>query len=414
MRIALISFEFPPSVAVGGIGAYAWQAAKMLACSGNEVEVFAAGNNGLEPAAEFGVTVHRFDVKKREEFCRAILPAFTSRHLSCPFDVLESPEIGAEGVAVAQEHPEIACVVKLHTPSFLVEEASFAPASLLDQLRFLLGSIRRGRWATLPRRFVYDREGDEEFHFCIQADEIAAPSQAIADRLIVAWSLPRDKVSVFPLPFNPAPALLALPLPKRARTIGFLGRLEARKGIVEFAQAIPMILAKFPQTRFRFLGPSWPYGKTDMEKWISKKIPDYLPAIDFVGEVSRKDLVSELARCDVICLPSRWENFPFACWESMASGRAVIGSASGGMADVIQTGVSGLLVEPHSPQDIAEKILSLVDQVTEVTRLGANARVRVEDRLSVERVLPLQIASYNRAIESRRTMIGLSKGKEIL
>ncbi|MDB4754598.1 glycogen/starch synthase, partial [Akkermansiaceae bacterium] len=65
MRIALVSFEFPPAIAIGGIGTYAWEAATMLAQGGHKVEVFSAGKKGPEPAEEFGIKVHRFDADDR-------------------------------------------------------------------------------------------------------------------------------------------------------------------------------------------------------------------------------------------------------------------------------------------------------------------------------------------------------------
>ncbi len=79
----------------------------------------------------------------------------------------------------------------------------------------------------------------------------------------------------------------------------------------------------------------------------------HLASIEFVGAVKSEDLAEQLSRCDIMVLPSRWENFPFACWESMAAGRAVVGSVRGGMADVIEHGKSGLLVEPNRDAIVA-------------------------------------------------------------
>ena len=231
MRIALFSFEFPPAVAIGGIGAYAWEAAKMLAAAGCEVEVFAAGKTGDEPAKDFGVMVHRFDVNDRASLRKAVLPCFAERHCQCPFDVFESPEIGAEGAEVAMAFPEIASVVKLHTPTYLVSEIGYETPSLLERMRFFLGALRRGRPASLKKR-AYDANDDLECRFTRLADEVAAPSRAIGERVGADWSLDSDRISNYSLPFQPAAALLDLPLPTSARTVGYLCRLEARKGVV--------------------------------------------------------------------------------------------------------------------------------------------------------------------------------------
>lgn len=403
MRIAFISFEYPPSVAIGGIGTYAWEASRMLAAAGFDVEVISAGEPCNEPASAHGVSVHRIPASCRTVFRELALPLFAELHKVKPFDLIESPEIGAEGSLIASSFPEVAVVSKLHTPSYLLAEICHSHPRLLDRLRFRLGALRRGRWQGLARH-TYNRDDDPEWQFTHKADGIDAPSQAIADRLRSDWDLSADRLAVYPLPFQPDPAFLSLPLPTEPRTIGFLGRLEARKGVVEFARAIPEILKQAPQLRFRFLGPSWPYLKTDMESWIRQQCRAYLDRITFVGAVKREHLVDQLGQCDIVALPSLWENFPFACWESMAAGRAVIGSSSGGMAEVIQPGVSGLLVPPFSPSAIASAVLSLVANPERVAVLGAAGRNRVLEHLSPERILPLQVASYKRAIDRARQL----------
>jgi glycogen(starch) synthase len=398
VRIALISFEFPPAVAVGGIGTYAWNAAEMLAKAGHDVEVFAAGRAGPEPAHTLGVRVHRFDAADRAVFRDAIAPAFTSRHRERPFDVLESPEIGAEGATVARAHPEIARVVKLHTPSFLVAEAGWEPPGIGARMRFLLGALRRGRidWLRKPD---YDPEQDAECRWTRQADLVAAPSQAIADLVASRWSLDSGVVGVYPYPYAPAANLLDLPVPTTVKTIGYLGRLEARKGVTEMAQAIPEILAHAPHVKFRFIGPSWPFRGTDMRSWIERRYSRVAHAMEFTGGLPPDRIAAELARCDVLVLPSRWENFPFACWEAMASGRAVIGSTAGGMAEVIEPGVSGFLVPPRSPSSIADSARMLVDRPGMAAALGSGARRRILSLLAPARVLPLQLASYAQAMQ---------------
>jgi glycosyltransferase involved in cell wall biosynthesis len=397
MRIALISFEFPPAVAIGGIGSYAWEAARMLAGAGVSVEVFAAGTTQQEPASAFGVPVHRVEARDRKAFRSAVMPAFAARHGELPFDLIESPEIGSEGALIASAFPELAVISKLHTPSYLVGAIGYEAPTILERLRFKLGGLRRGRWTGLKQE-TYIREQDPEWQFTRAVDGIDAPCQAIADRLCTDWGLDPEKLSVYGLPFRPDPALLDLPVPNQARTIGFLGRLEARKGVVELARAIPNILRQAPDLNFRFIGPSWPYRQSEMETWIRNHCRTTLNHLTFVGPVTREKLAVELGLCDVIVLPSRWENFPFACWESLASGRAVIGSSAGGMADVIQPGRSGLLVPPNSPEAITAAVLTLVGDPTQVHQFGTTGRQRVLEHLSPERILPLQLASYQRAV----------------
>jgi glycosyltransferase involved in cell wall biosynthesis len=163
-------------------------------------------------------------------------------------------------------------------------------------------------------------------------------------------------------------------------------------------QAIPGILRNAPDLRFRFIGPSWPYRGTDIRSVIERRLRKVLGSLEFTGGLSPESIPAELSSCDVIVLPSRWENFPYACWESLASARAVIGSAAGGMAEVIEAGRSGLLVKPEDPKAIRDAILSLVRNPEKARALAVAGRARVLDFLDPAQVLPLQLASYERAL----------------
>lgn len=403
MRIAFISFEFPPAVAVGGIGTYAWHAVKMLSEAGHDVHVFAAGTEAGREAGPAGAVVHRFRSSERTEFASSLVPELLEAHSQKPFDVIEAPEIGPEGAPAFAALPAVARVVKLHTPSFLVGRIGWDPPSLKTRLRFWAGSLLRGRWRTL-RRPEYRRDEDPEYRTALLADEIAAPSRAIGEILKAEWSLPEDKVNVYPypMPFTAAADFLALPPPSEVRTVGFLGRLEPRKGVLELVQALPDILRAAPHLRFVFIGPSWPYQGTDMRTWITRKHPRLLKHLHFVGAVKLQAVAETLATVDAVILPSRWENFPFACWESLAAARLVVGSRAGGMSEVIEDGVSGLLVDPRDPATITRAILRAVRDSSSVRDMAIAGRERVRALLSPDRVLPLQLASYTRAIAKAR------------
>lgn len=397
MRIALLSFEFPPSVAIGGIGAYAAQAAALLARAGHTVVVFAAGREAATATLPDGVTVHRIVARDRAEFAPALVPKLREEDARQRFDLIEAPEIGPEGADAFAALPHAARVVKLHTPSYLVRRAGDTPASWTQRLRFLAGALRRGRWQTIPTAATYVAAHDPERSCALLADEIAAPCRAIADEVGREWSLPEERLSVFPLPHEPPSALLALPPPERIRTIAFLGRLEPRKGVLELAAAIPEVLRAAPHLRFRFIGPSWPFQSGDMRAHLERQLRRHLRSVEFSGAVTPAQLPDALGDCDAVVLPSRWENFPYACWESLAAARVVIGSSAGGMADVIEPGRSGHLVSPRRPDAIAAAVLGLVQAPGTVRPLALAGRARVQDCLAPARILPLQLASYERA-----------------
>jgi glycosyltransferase involved in cell wall biosynthesis len=136
--------------------------------------------------------------------------------------------------------------------------------------------------------------------------------------------------------------------------------------------------------------------------------------LEFVGKFNYEDLPDHLSNCDIMVLPSRWESFGSVCVESMVAGRAVIGSAAGGMADMIEHGKSGLLVPPRDPNAIAEAILSLVAEPGRVKELAETGRKSIVEKLSPERILPLQLASYERAIERCHERLSFESGRHHL
>jgi glycogen synthase len=398
MNIALISYEYPPSVAIGGIGTYAWQASHMLAEAGNRVSVFAAGKTECVEQPHPRIRVQRVMASSRQLFASALIPHLLTVHRDQKIDVIESPEFGAEGVPAFEAIKEAGRVVKLHTPAFLVGRYGYDHPWLGARLRFWAGGVARGRWRTL-RRPLYTRGCDPEYTGILLADEIAAPSHSIGQLLLRDWSLNPDLIHYYPLPYQANTALLTLPVIESVKTVGFLGRMETRKGIVELVQAIPAMLRRAPELRFKFIGPSWPYQGTDMRSWIERRLGSHLASLEFTGPIRPENLAAELAGCDAMVLPSRWESFGFTCCEAMASGRVVVGSAYGGMAEMIEHGISGLLVPPRSPDAICDAVLELVASPSKAASLALGGRDRIVSLLAPNRVLPLQLASYHRAVK---------------
>jgi len=402
LRLALVSYEFPPALVIGGIGTYSAQAARMLAAAGAEVEVFCAGTPPAEgePWAAPGLVIHRLSCDSRVAFRTALAPVLAARHRLAPFAVIESPELAAEAAEAWGLCPGAALVVRLHTPTELLNELGWEAPSATTRLRMLLGGLRRGRlvWARPP---VPTAEVDLERRFCTAAALVVAPSQAIADLCGRRWALPAGRLQVVPNVFRPAPALLALAPPRQLTTVGFLGRLETRKGIFDLAEAMVRLLPRHPRLRLRLIGPSWPTARGDAQQRLQRRLRPWSDRVTLAGPVAPEAVAAELARCDAVVLPSHWENFPNACWEAMAAARMVVGSRAGGMAEVIRDGQDGLLVPPRRPQAIVAALERLLASPEAAVAMARSARQRILDRLGEGQVLPLQLQAYQRAMAQR-------------
>lgn len=406
MHIAFVSYEYPPDTAVGGIATYVKQAASMLAARGHDVEVFTAGKGREGTEAEDGVLVHRLQDPDAEgdgtaDFSARIAPVFAARHAAFAFDVLEGPEYRAEARDAVRLVPGIPLVVKLHTPSYLLRSLNTA---LYSPVRRTLSAAK-----SLLRRerpfYDYRPAQDPERAHCLDADEVAAPSRAIGERVRQEWGLDPEKLAYYPLAYVPAEALLHVPLSTETNRVTYYGRLEMRKGVVDLAGAIPLILAVCPQAKFRFVGRSLPSPKmgVDMKTFLMQHLARESRAVEFGEPVAPAAVPALLADTDVCAFPSLWESFGYTCLESMAAGRGVVAATPSGMDEMLRDGDReyGRLVPPRSPEKIAAAIIALLQDPAQRREYGAAARQRVLEQYSLSRVGALQEESYRRAMERR-------------
>jgi glycosyltransferase involved in cell wall biosynthesis len=219
-------------------------------------------------------------------------------------------------------------------------------------------------------------------------------------RLAPLWRLREEEIDVLPNVLRPAPALLALERPPTGSCVAFLGRLERRKGYDTLVSALPRVLTANPEARALFIGPGWPrpYASGDSLDWSRHALHAYGDRVHFTGGLPSTAVPAALAGSDLVVLPSRWENFPYACAEAMAAGRCVIGSSEGGMADMIRHGVNGYLVRPERPAELADLLDFLLRQPALRAAAGAAARATITGQLSASVLGPAQETLYRKAI----------------
>jgi glycogen(starch) synthase len=400
VRIALISYEFAGTATGGGIGTYARGAAAMMAARGHEVEVLtSAPADSL--ALPSGVVVHATLVKW-EYFPRAVASLFAQRHSARPFDVIEGPEFGAQAMEVARSFPDLPLVVKLHTPTFLIDEIGHSYLSRARKARFVLGGLRRGRLTSPYWR--YDPAGDPEREHALTASEITAPSLAILELVRCRWNLEPGRLVHIPNVFDSPADLLTLPLATKTGRITYLGRLEARKGVIELTEAMRLVLTQSPTTKFRLVGRSLPHPATseDLAAYMRRVLGPFAGAVEFIGGLPHSEVARALGDTDICVFPSVWENLPYACLEAMAAGRGVIASSGGGMAEIIDDGRTGRLVQPRDPRGLADAMLEMLADPAGRIAMGEKARAHAGVAYASKVIGPLQEASYLRAIERGR------------
>jgi hypothetical protein len=163
-------------------------------------------------------------------------------------------------------------------------------------------------------------------------------------------------------------------LGEKARLVGCVGRLIPQKGQRSLVMAIPEILREYPETFFFVVGDAF-HGETSYKEELMKAVKNKRIEghVKFTG--FRMD-VGEVMRClDIMVYPSvAPESFGLSILEGMYLGKPVIASRIGGVTEIVEDGVTGILVEPNHPEQIADRILYLFRNKEICDRIGRKAR----------------------------------------
>jgi glycosyltransferase involved in cell wall biosynthesis len=236
------------------------------------------------------------------------------------------------------------------------------------------------------------------------ADQFVSPSRALIQKISKVWDLDPKEIWHIPNPYSGSSQLLEIPLYTKTRVVTFIGRMEINKGVIDLARAIPLILHRYPDTRFRFVGDNFysPLRGIDMQQYLTYFILNSCRhAVQFEGRVPVDRIPEILASTDICVFPSLWDNFPYVCLEAMAAGRGIVATKSGGMAEMLDGGGVGRLVASQMPSEIAQAVCELLQYPYLRMQLGEAARNRVMTEYTEARICPLFEELYASAIRRR-------------
>jgi glycosyltransferase involved in cell wall biosynthesis len=162
--------------------------------------------------------------------------------------------------------------------------------------------------------------------------------------------------------------------------IGTVGHMTRQKGYDVLIAAMPQILRKHPGAKFVFV------GRGLLREKLEKQARELGVAqrICFAG--IRRDVPAVLNCFDVFVLASLWEGFGTAIIEAMACGVPVVASRVGGIPEIIEDGVSGVLVAPGRGGLVAEAVIRLLDKPRKTRELARRGRTSATERFSVEKM----------------------------
>lgn len=231
-----------------------------------------------------------------------------------------------------------------------------------------------------------------------KADRLLAVSHELANRMTARVGVRRDEITVIPNGvdterFGHMPreqARKALSLPVDVFVVVAIGRLVAVKNYPLLIEAARLVRAAGVHLQLLVAGDG------PLRDELEQRIRDagMEGTVRLLGV--RTDTSTLLAAADAFALTSRSEGMSNTILEAMAAGRPVVATRVGGNPELVQEGVTGLLVTADSPQELAESLLALSADRARSEQLGARARQRVEAEFSVRRM----IARYTDLYES--------------
>lgn len=169
----------------------------------------------------------------------------------------------------------------------------------------------------------------------------------------------------------------------------FLGWLEVYKGVLDLIHAVHRARASLMGARVLICGRG---SAHDEARRLTHDF-GLADTIEFRGWVLGEQKNAVLAESDVLVLPSHVEGLPNALLEAMATGLSVIATRVGAIPEVVEDGVSGLLIEPGDVDALARALARLAQDPDERARLGRAAREKIARDHDVSVAVPRVLAA---------------------
>jgi glycosyltransferase involved in cell wall biosynthesis len=234
-------------------------------------------------------------------------------------------------------------------------------------------------------------------------DRIIAVSEGIKRFAEQAGKLPKEKISRIYYGID-APALKPdkgrdireeFGIDKGAPLIGCVGRLTEQKGHRYLIQAAKKVVEKFPEAKFLIV------GKGGLEKKLRRLAGNLGLNSHIIFTGFRKDVYSIIDSLNLMVMPSVWEGLGLVLLEAMAMGKPVVAANTGGIPEIVQDGKTGILVKPGDADSLARAISRLLEEVALARKMSDTARLSVQEKFSIGRMVGAIDKIYNGLIEHK-------------
>lgn len=240
-----------------------------------------------------------------------------------------------------------------------------------------------------------------EYLWIRRADFIIAVSEYVGKTTLMLTRLEKKrKYETIPYAIDTKLFKPSLNIETQKGLIVFTGVTAPRKGVLELIQAMNIVFARHPHTRLQILGDDkyLHNGSLFIYQAMAQLKERFQNRVEILGNKSRGELPDLLQQAEVCCFPSHVETFGIGIAEAMAMEKPVVYMRHGPGPEVVEDGISGLLCNTWDPQDIAQKIMYLLENPKQAGELGKKARERVMKNFEKETWVERNITFYQRCI----------------
>ena len=251
--------------------------------------------------------------------------------------------------------------------------------------------LARKPWTFHARDLYNDGSHFERSLRFVRPTRVAAVSQPVAARVTSIFHWSRSHIDIvhsgidaaaYRASANAGAWRAEFGLEADTPVVGTVGRLVAGKGHDDFIRAAARVARSRPDVRFFIVGGELVDGGVTWGLGAEAARLRSLATSLGVGEAvvltgPRDDVASAMAAFDVAVVASSAEPFGLVALEAMAQGTAVVGTAAGGIPEIIIDGESGVLVPARSPDELAAAIEALLADPARRFRLGGAGQARV-------------------------------------
>jgi 1,4-alpha-glucan branching enzyme len=148
--------------------------------------------------------------------------------------------------------------------------------------------------------------------------------------------------------------------------------------------------------------------RLSLAEYLTERASDVADRIDWLGRLRNSSLAELRRQAFITIVGSRYENFPLVVLEAAAYGCPLVATRTGGIAEIIEDGVNGVLARPGDPDDLAAAVLRLLEAPELAARLarqaGEDAALRYHpDAIARETAAFHQAVLDNRSLRTSRS-----------